>query len=198
MARATSPSRIDRKAQQLCRQVARTLDLVLSGDSRDEVLQNARIMVAAANAVRSYTAQRAGPILAAASGERFEPMSVPSYAAQTNFKALTERYPDFTYKEAALNPTNPADRATDWEADFITAFRNRHGVEELTGERETPTGKVLTLARPITVANEGGPLSDVTNILHESALQGGNWRFQDFHFADYLSRKERRERSIHL
>jgi HAMP domain-containing protein len=122
--------------------------------ARDEVLQNARIMMAAANAVRLSTSQRVGPMLAAASGERFEPMSVPSYAAQSNFKALTERYPDFTYKEAALNPTNPADRATDWEADFITAFRSRGGVEELTGERDTPTGKVLTLARPIAVSSE--------------------------------------------
>lgn len=122
--------------------------------AREEVLQNARIMMAAANAVRLSTSQRVGPMLAAAAGERFEPMTVPSYAAQSNFKALTERYPDFTYKEAALNPTNPADRATDWEADFITAFRTRSGVPELTGERETPTGPVLTLARPITVSSE--------------------------------------------
>jgi protein-histidine pros-kinase len=122
--------------------------------AREEVLQNARIMMAAANAVRLSTSQRVGPMLAAAAGERFEPMSVPSYAAQSNFKALTERYPDFTYKEAALNPTNPADRATDWEADFIHAFRNRRGAEELTGERETPTGPVLTLARPIAVSSE--------------------------------------------
>ena len=120
----------------------------------EEGLQNARIMMAAANAVRLSTSQRVGPRLAAAAGERFEPMSVPSYAAQSNFKALTERYPDFTYKEAALNPTNPADRATDWEADFITAFRNRSGLGELTGERETPTGPVLTLARPIAVSSE--------------------------------------------
>jgi protein-histidine pros-kinase len=97
--------------------------------ARDEVLQNARIMMAAANAVRTYASQRVGPALAAVPRERFEPMTVPSYAAQTDFKALTERYPDFTCKEAALNPTNPADRAT-------------------------PTGPVLTLARPITVSSE--------------------------------------------
>lgn len=33
-----------RKAQQLCRQVAETLDLVLSGDCRDELLQSLHVM----------------------------------------------------------------------------------------------------------------------------------------------------------
>lgn len=122
--------------------------------ARGEVLQNARIMMAAANAVRTYTSQRVGPALAAVPRDHCEPITVPSYAAQTNFKALTERYPEFAYKEAALNPTNPADRATDWEADFIHAFRNRRGIDELAALRETPTGPVLTLARPITVSSE--------------------------------------------
>ncbi len=33
-----------RKAKQLCRQVAETLDLVLSGDSRDELLQSLHVL----------------------------------------------------------------------------------------------------------------------------------------------------------
>ena len=61
------------------------------------------------------------------------------------------QFPDFTYREPALNPTNLADRATDWEADYINEFRNRPEVKELSGERETPTGTVLTLVRPIAI-----------------------------------------------
>ena len=34
----------DRKAKQLCRQVAETLDLVLSGDCRDELLQSLHVI----------------------------------------------------------------------------------------------------------------------------------------------------------
>jgi protein-histidine pros-kinase len=38
----------------------------------------------------------------------------------------------------------------DWETDIINAFRNRpKDVKELVGERDTPTGRSLYLARPI-------------------------------------------------
>ncbi|HVV45641.1 MAG TPA: DUF3365 domain-containing protein, partial [Bryobacteraceae bacterium] len=63
-------------------------------------------------------------------------------------------YPDYAYKEAALNPTNPRDRAVDWEADIINNFRNQAGRKELIGERTTPTGQSLFLARPIQVERE--------------------------------------------
>ena len=58
-------------------------------------------------------------------------------------------YSDYAYKEAALNPTNPRDRAVDWEADIINNFRNHGQSKELVGERDTPTGPSLYLARPI-------------------------------------------------
>jgi len=58
-------------------------------------------------------------------------------------------YPDYIYKEATLNPTNLRDRALDWEADIINSFRNHSGQKELIGERDSPTGRALFLARPI-------------------------------------------------
>jgi len=122
---------------------------------RDEVLQNARIMMESAQAIRGYTAREISPLILAQMKTRFLPHSVPSYAAQTNFRALTEKYPDFTYKEAALNPTNPSDRATDWEADIIHAFRNDKTRSQLIAERDTPTGRVLVLAHPLTIKDEG-------------------------------------------
>ena len=48
--------------------------------------------------------------------------------------ALGEKFPDYGYKEAALNPTNPRDRALDWEADLIQHFRDVPSSRELTGE----------------------------------------------------------------
>ncbi|MCK8787488.1 DUF3365 domain-containing protein [Roseomonas sp. NAR14] len=121
--------------------------------ARDEVLQDARIMMSAASAVRGYTAREIAPLLVHANTGRFEPASVPSYAAQTNFRTVQAQFSDYTYREPALNPTNPTDRATDWEADFINAFRNRPGLAELVGERDTPTGRALSLARPINVGD---------------------------------------------
>lgn len=127
------------------------LERVFVENAREEVLQNARIMMSAADAVRNYTAREVGPLIARASAGRFEPSTIPSYAAQTNFRTVQAEYRDYTYREPALNPTSPTDRATDWEADFINTFRNRPALAELVGERDTPTGRSLTLARPIAI-----------------------------------------------
>ena len=40
----SNPHRQSRKSKQLCRQVAETLDLVLSGDCRDEILQSLHVV----------------------------------------------------------------------------------------------------------------------------------------------------------
>lgn len=130
------------------------LDRQFVATARQDVLQNARIMMSAANAVRTYTINEVVPAVRRENEDWIAPLTVPSYAAQTNFRTVRADHPDYTYKEAALNPTNPADRALDWEADFINSFRNTPGLQEMVGERETPSGPVLTLARPITVQNE--------------------------------------------
>ncbi len=127
------------------------LQQVFLANARAQVLQNARIMMSAADAVRHYTDRRITPILATDIGGRFVPETVPSFAAQTTFRDVQAQFPDFTYREPTLNPTNPTDRAGDWEADFVNSFRNNRAARELVGERETPTGKSLSLARPITV-----------------------------------------------
>ena len=65
------------------------------------------------------------------------------------FNYLRGKYPDYSHKEAALNPTNPRDRAADWEADIINDFRNDSQLEVFSGERMTPTGTSLYMARPL-------------------------------------------------
>lgn len=120
-------------------------------NAREQTLQNARIMISAANAIRTYTAHEIVPLTGFEKGGKFLPQSVPSYAAQTNFHEVAAQFADFTYKEATLNPTAPTDRASDWEADFINDFRAHASETELVGERNTATGRALTLAHPITI-----------------------------------------------
>lgn len=122
-------------------------------NAREEVLQNARIMMTAANAVRHFTDTQVAPLAAQNTSGKFIAASVPSFAAQTTFKDVQASFPDFTYREPTLNPTAPVDRATDWEADFINSFRNSDAKRELIGERQTPTGESLNLSRPIRVEN---------------------------------------------
>jgi hypothetical protein len=82
------------------------------------------------------------------------PQTVPAYAATETINELRKNHPEYAYKEATLNPTNPRDRASDWEADIVTGFRNSEGTKELTGPvRETPTGQHMYIARPIKITN---------------------------------------------
>jgi len=83
----------------------------------------------------------------------FHPQSVPAFAATQIFGYLREKFPDYFYKEATLNPTNPRNRATDWEADLVNQFRAGSLQTEFIGNRETPAGPSLFLARAIKVNN---------------------------------------------
>ncbi|TVR61615.1 MAG: DUF3365 domain-containing protein [Candidatus Competibacteraceae bacterium] len=130
-------------------------DRILKENARQEVLQNARIMMESAMGARAYTAQQIQPLLTLQMKRQFLPQTVAAYAAGQSFQALRDTFPDFTYKEAALNPTNPNDRASDWEADIIHEFRNNPNRKELVVERDTPTGPMLNLARPLGIYDEG-------------------------------------------
>jgi HAMP domain-containing protein len=128
---------------------------VVDDNARNQVLQNARIMMTAANAIRSYTTNVLDPLLPQERDGRFVAETVPAYAAQKNFKQLQDAFAGYAYREAALNPTNLVDRAHDWEADIIRMFRDEPARTELVTVRDTPTGPLLHLARPITVRTEG-------------------------------------------
>lgn len=123
-------------------------------NAREEVLAKAQVMRQSALAMRAYTADEIRPLLETVSQDRFLPHTVPSFAAQNNFRRVSEVFGDYSYKEAALNPTNPADRATDWEADLIRAFREDESKKELVVERTTALGPSLVLAHPIKITNE--------------------------------------------
>ncbi len=65
------------------------------------------------------------------------------------FCIFTSTIPHYAYKEATLNPTNPRDRAAEWEGDIIQRFAMMPHTEQMVGVRDTPMGKSLYLARPI-------------------------------------------------
>ena len=122
---------------------------MLSANAQREVLAEAGLMMDSAAAVRTYTANEILPLIKDQVKENFLPQSVPSYAATQNFLRFHEHHPDYAYKEATLNPTNPRDRAADWESDIIQRFRNDAQTQQVVGMRDTPVGKTLYLARPI-------------------------------------------------
>ncbi len=127
------------------------LHRVTIDDARGQVLQNARVMMTAANAIRKYTADALVPLLSMERDGKFVAETVPAFAAQTTFHEIQAAFPGFSYREPALNPTAPSDRAAAWEADIIGTFRIEADDKELVVERDTPIGPTLNLARPITI-----------------------------------------------
>lgn len=123
----------------------------LQDNARDEVVHRAELMMQSALAVRTYTTQQIKPLLEKEQQQlaAFLPQTVPAFSATTVFDFLRKDQPEYTYKEATLNPTNLRDRAADWEADVINTFRNDGKLHEFIGDRDTPTGRALYLARPI-------------------------------------------------
>jgi len=104
----------------------------------------------AALSMRQYTVSQVRDKLVQKEDE-FLPQTVPAFAATEMMNQLRKKYPDYAYKEAALNPTNPRDRAVAWEADVVNQFRNEAGRLEISGTRVTPEGVSLYLARPFQI-----------------------------------------------
>jgi protein-histidine pros-kinase len=142
----------------------------LQQSAREQVLYHAQIMMETALAMRNYTTDQIRPVVNDLSApykpksddvfaricaremeprRGFRPQTVPAFAATEIFNYLRKKYPDYFYKEASLNPTNPRNRVVDWEEDIIKVFRNQPELTLLDGERDTPMGRSLFLARPM-------------------------------------------------
>ena len=63
----------------------------------------------------------------------FLPQTVPAFAAITIFTSMRKSIPDYSYREATLNPTNLIDRAEDWEADIVRYFADHPDEKQLLG-----------------------------------------------------------------
>ena len=131
------------------------IERILLDNAKEEVALKARIMMEAARSVRSYTVEEIRPLLQKVKTDEFLAQTVPAYAATENMKRLRQTYPDYSYKEAALNPTNPEHKAASWEEDIIQYFRNYEEVKEYSGVRSTPTGQYLFLSTPFKITKKG-------------------------------------------
>lgn len=122
--------------------------------AQEEVQHQAELLLSSALATRNYTVSQVRPLISAQSADNFLPQTVPSYAAQETFLVFNEDFPEFTYREAALNPTNPRDLARSWEVDIIQEMIIDDSGEQMIGNRNTEDGRVLFYARPIRITNE--------------------------------------------
>ena len=127
---------------------------LLQQQARQIVTGNARLMMENALAVRKYTSTQLRPILPTEHNGHFVAQSVPAYSAKQSFEYLRKQYPDFGYREAVLNPTNPADLATAWEANIVRGFQKTDGLKEVVGLRDTKQGRFFYMSRPLRVGEQ--------------------------------------------
>ena len=128
---------------------------ILLENAKQEVALKAKIMMEAARSMRAYTVEEIRPLLKQLKTDEFLSQTVPAYAATANMNRLRKTYPNYSYKEAALNPTNPEHKAASWEEDIIQYFRNYEDVKEYSGVRSTPTGQYLFLSSPFKITKKG-------------------------------------------
>jgi protein-histidine pros-kinase len=159
---------------------------LLQKNARTQVIEDARILMETALATRTYTNKQIKPLLAARLAEEFLPQTVPAYSATEIFNYLRVKYPEYTYKEATLNPTNPRDRTVDWEADVVNAFRADTKLDEIIGERDGPLGKSLYLSHPIQVTDKAclachtSPETTPASVVRAYGTSGGyGWKLNE-------------------
>ncbi len=112
------------------------------------------VLRAQALAVRRYTSEEIQPLLTDNSSVQFLPQTIPSFSAQTAFRNFREYYPQFFYKEAALNPTNPADMAQDWERVLIEKLRSNPDLDKDISFRVDESGSHYTVTYPLVIKSE--------------------------------------------
>lgn len=124
---------------------------LLQENARDEVIRSAGFLMDTAIAIRGYTVDQVKPHLVDKLAVKFLPQTVPAYAATETVNDLRKKYPQYSYKEATLNPTNLRNQASLWEADLVYQMQRNPGTEEIIGQRKN----LLYIARPIEIKKSG-------------------------------------------
>ena len=130
------------------------LSTILNRNAQNEITSKALMLISTMNSVRDYTSTQVKPEIADKLQFRFLPQSVPAYSAREVFEKLRtdDAYREFSYKEATINPTNPRDKADDFEQEIVEHFRRETHLEELRGFRSSPDGDLFYIARPLEIS----------------------------------------------
>lgn len=120
-----------------------------------QVTEQAEILLDQINALRSYTVTEVRPLSErrGEQGAEFHPQSVPAYAATQVAHLFAKSRPEYSYKEAVFNPTNPRDKAAPWEGEIIREFITDPEKTKIIGNRFVDFKKSLYIAKPIRITN---------------------------------------------
>lgn len=126
---------------------------LLHKNARAEIVRNAELMLATSMSIRGYTINQIRPLLTDQVDRHFLPQTVPAYAATETIEDLRKTYPEYSYKEATLNPTNLRNLASGWEINVVDRFRQDDALTKIVDERDSNNGRLLYIAKPIKITN---------------------------------------------
>ena len=145
--------------------IGTVLSRILYNHAEGIIIEKASLLIETMNSVRNYTNTQITPELSSRleTESLFLPQSIPSYSAREVFEDLrsNNKYDQFFYKEATLNPTNLRDKADRFETEIIQSFRQSsklpdHDTSDLQqqGFRTVPGGDLFYIARPLIINEE--------------------------------------------
>jgi protein-histidine pros-kinase len=127
--------------------------LLTEDNALQQVTDQAELIMQEALAVRSYTINEIRPLLNQNNDGKFHPQTVPAYSATQIANLLRQSRPNYSYKEAVFNPTNPRDKATPAEEEIIRQFIADPDLTKLVGSQEVNGIKTLHISYPIRIIN---------------------------------------------
>jgi signal transduction histidine kinase/FixJ family two-component response regulator len=132
-----------------------TLWFITQNHAEEEVTAQVEVLTQTMNAVRSYTSNHIEPLLQSKlqTESEFVREIVPSFSARTVFEEFRNRpeYKSFFYKEATPNPTNPENRADEFEENLFAGFRASPDLKVLSGYRTLAGKRLYYTARPLAI-----------------------------------------------
>ena len=166
------------------------LSAAMQNRAEAEVAARAEILTQTMNSVRDYTSNNIKPLLSERLNRetKFIPETVPAYSAREVFENFRQRpgYRSFLYKEATLNPTNPRDKADEFETQLVEEFRADPNLEEKTGYYDRDGKKIFYIARPLKIHNisclqcHGRPQDAPQSMINTYGTDGGfGWRLHE-------------------
>ena len=129
------------------------LSTILQRQAEAEVTYRGEILMNMVSGIRSYTNDyiEKSSSKQMSSKDDFRAEAVPAYAARkifTNFREQ-EQFAQYSYKEAALNPTNIDDLADEFEAKLIESFTQDETSQHISGYRFKSGEKFYFISSPM-------------------------------------------------
>src|SRR5262245_2686075 len=111
----------------------------------------ARRVLSFGEACRQYARETLSPAVHRHTEAMIFEADSATFVARGTFEALRERHPEYSFREASLNPLNKQNLADAEEVKLIRRFQQDRELPEITGFREGPDGEQYFVARPIVV-----------------------------------------------